>query len=211
MNNIQAKELKNKFSKMAHSYARERGFLPASIEEDDLVQEALCKALECESRFLDDGRAKFSSYLSKPVLGHWSNIISKSYFGPSAQVKSYRKKKGIESIDYGEVSIEVIASDGSDWLESIASEENCEAEISFFNLTMQEAADCLIDIRRQIKTPTDTGIAWAKTRSKYHVTVKVCGRNQFVGQFKTIEDSRAAKIKFLESFMDAVLAAIEED
>jgi hypothetical protein len=175
------------------------------------VQEALCEALECEERFIDDGRAKFSTYLNKPVRGRWADVVSAAYYGPSASVKSWRKKQGGWDVDYGEVSIEVVASDGTNWLDSQTCEEDTEIEISFFNLTMAEAADCLIDIRRQVKAKTDVGISWAKTRSKYHVCVTVCGRQQFVGQFKDIADARAAKVQFLESFMDAVLAAIEEE
>lgn len=50
--------------------------------------------------------------------------------------------------------------------------------------------DCLIDIRRQIKNQTESGISFAKTRSKYHVEVTVCGRKQFVGQFKDKADAK---------------------
>lgn len=78
-------------------------------------------------------------------------------------------------------------------------------------MTLTEAKDCLIDIRRQIKQSTTSGISFAKTRGKFHVEVVICQRQQFIGQFKTMDEAKKAKIEFLESFMDAVLGSIEDE
>ena len=62
----------------------------------------------------------------------------------------------------------------------------------------------------QVKDETGAGISFAKSRKKFHVEVAVCGRKQFIGQFKNLLDAQRAKSEFLNSFMDAVLDAVEE-
>ena len=208
MNAAQASELQTAFGRMAWRFADERGGLPPSIERSDLVQEAFVIALEHELAYVDDGQAKWSTFLRKPVKWAWSRLIARQHFGPSVSVRSWRRKRGLP-IDYGEVSIECLAAvDGAAWIESIAAGE--EGEVSFFSLTLPEATACLVDIRRQLKDETGAGISFAKSRNKFHVEVAMRGRKQFIGQFKNLLDAQRAKSEFLNSFMDAVLDAVEE-
>ena len=208
MNATRASELQRDFSSMAWRFADERGSLPPSIEKSDLVQEAFVTALEHEREYVDDGRAKFSTFLRGPVKWAWAKLIARQHFGPSVSVRSWKRKRGLP-VDYGEVSIECLAAvDGTAWIESIAADE--EGEVSFFSLSLFEATACLVDIRRKLRDEGDTGVSFTKSRKKFHVEVSVCGRKQFIGQFNSLIDARRARIEFLNSFMDAVLDAVEE-
>jgi hypothetical protein len=115
--------------------------------------------------------------------------------------------------DYGETSLEVLATNkGQPWEEWLGNvkEEEC-MEINFFTLTLTEAAECLTDIRNQIKNPNDHGISFAKTRNKWHLECKVQKHRQFIGQYISIDEARQAKKKFLGDLMDAILDAVDNE
>lgn len=204
MENIE--QLRPFFRRMADRLVIDRGFLPASIDREDLVQEALTLAVKLRPTFKNDGRASFSTFMYKRVIGLFSTMIAKSHFGPSAATRAERQKKG-GVIDYGEVSLQEL-NGWENWL--AAQPEEADKEINFVNVPLGKGGLCLQEVRAKIANLDDSGISWVESREKWHVEVKVCSVWQFVGQFKDKGDALQAKKKFLESFFDIVLDSLSE-
>jgi len=184
--------------------AMRSGFLPPSMTFDDCYQEALLFMLEHPD--------KPKAYMEFTIPLHLRTVAHKNRVGPSAAVIGYHKKKGAP-LDFGEYSLEVLASNnGGNWEDFLDLRKDDEVmEVSFFTLTLEEATDCLTDLRAQQKKSNDSGISYAKTRNKWHLECTVQKRKQFIGQYLNIEDARAAKQKFLGDLMDAILDAISNE
>ena len=176
------------------------GYLPPSMDGDDCYQEAVLYMLEHPD--------KPKSYVEAVLPHHFKMLASRMRVMPGSAVRCYHKKKNTP-LCFGEVSLEVLATDGNTWEDFMESrQENEECEVSFFTLSLDEAAECLTDIRKQQKKADDSGISWAKTRDKWHLECRVQKRRQFIGQYIIIEDARLAKQKFLGDLMDAILDAV---
>lgn len=200
-------EIPSIFIDIARYYARKAEYvdksLPRSMDSEDAFHDAIVAILE------EPGKPK--AYWHKVLPFKIKDKAQKLWVNPGSQAINYYRKKG-RPLSYGEFSLEVIAKEkGRPWEEFIAdaevNEEDC--EVNFFNLTLDEATECLKDIRKQIKENNDFGISWAKTRNKWHTECRIKNNNQFIGQFERIEDARMAKRNFLESFMDAILESID--
>ena len=124
-------------------------------------------------------------------------------------MKHYWNKKGIVKNDYGEVSIELFVNESFEI--PFDRSFNDDSVSLFFEIPIQESAACIKECLRILKENDDAGISFAKTRAKYHVEVSICKHKQFIGQYKTIALARAAKVKFLNDFMNAVLDAAIPD
>jgi hypothetical protein len=176
-------------------------FLPPSMDEEDCFQDAILYMLEHP----DKPKCYYEAVLPKEFLKKAQKLRT----GPGASIRHYHKSKGTP-LNFGEVSIEVFASDGKTWEDFMSERQDDDVyEVSFFTLTIEEATECLKDIRSQQKKADDSGISWAKTRGKYHLECAVRKRKQFIGQYITIEEARDAKKKFLGDLMDAILDAVE--
>jgi hypothetical protein len=180
--------------------------IPPSIEFDDLVQQVLLKILEIKKERPDLPKAYFEK-IAPFIL---SRFVASVVCAPSFAMRRYYEKKG-ENLAWGEISIDVFANNAGlsfdEWLSDINDEE--EKEVSFITLTLDQAAECLRAIRKELKNPTLKGISLSKTRNKYHVEVLIMKQKQFIGQYKTLEEAIIAKADFLEKFFDAVLDATE--
>ena len=178
------------------------GFLPPSLELEDLYQEGLLYMLEHPE--------KDKQLVNASLVNHFRKLADKMRVAPGSAVRCYQKKRG-NKLSFGEVSLELLATEDGTWEDFLGSRQDIDSddvyESSFFTMTLDEATSCLTDIRKQQRKNNDVGISWAKTRNKYHVEVVICGRTQFIGQFIEIQAAREAKQKFLDDFMDAVLDA----
>ena len=213
MNTQDIAGLRPRFERMARAFMANR--FCNSVGVDDLVQIGLLEAMEAQSRFKNTGEATFSTFVSRGVLGAWSEAIAASHFGPCVSTRAYMRKKG-EAVDYGEVSYDAWPG-GKDWLEGIPANVPDEQEpMSYLHITEQDAAAVLADIDRQLAyTGEPKHIAKNATRAHYktgayYVFVKVLGREQFVCTAKTMEEAVGKQREFLYSLREWCMAAIEE-
>ncbi len=175
---------------------------PVAMDRDDAYQEAVLYMLE------NPGKPK--AYYEAVLPFRLKEVADKLWVRPSRDSARYHRLKGTP-LDYGETSLEVMATNkGQPWQEWLADTKEDEYnEIHFFSLTLDEATECLTDIRRQMKKPDDSGISFAKTRNKWHLECRVQKHTQFIGQYPVIEEARQAKQKFLGDLMDAILDAVD--
>lgn len=177
---------------------------PVAMDMDDAYQDAILYMLE------NPGKEK--AYYEAVLPFRLRDSADKLWVRPSRVSALYHRKKGAP-LDYGETSLEVLATNkGQPWEEWLGNvkEEEC-LEINFFSLTLTEATECLTDIRSQMKNPNDHGISFAKTRNKWHLECKVQKHKQFIGQYINIDEARQAKQKFLGDLMDAILDAVDNE
>lgn len=189
--------LSARFRPLALRYRAVKGFLPASLGVDDLVQEALLLALTHRDKFRADGRACYLTYLHTVIHGRWADMCAQSHFGPSACMRYYRRKKGLP-INYGETSL-----DQGAWSDRIATPESTPAPVH--TLAQEHRAE----VERHLANFSDLGISYAKTRQKYHVQPRILGREVFLGQFRDLDAARDAKRAFLGSLLSTPIHNIE--
>ena len=207
MNTQDIAGLRPRFERMACAFMANR--FCNSVGVDDLVQIGLLEAMEAQSRFKNTGEATFSTFVSRGVLGAWSEAIAASHFGPCVSTRAYMRKKG-KTVDYGEISYDGF---GDEWLANVPDEQE---PMSYLHITEQDAAAVLADIDRQLAyTGEPKHIAKNAKRAHYktgayYVFVKVLGREQFVCTAKTMEEAVGKQREFLYSLREWCMAAIEE-
>lgn len=69
--------------------------LPPVIELSDLMQHGYIELLRCAGKYVDDGRAKFSTYADRCIRATLKGVVADAHWGPKHAMQHYRKKRGM--------------------------------------------------------------------------------------------------------------------